>query len=102
MLSAELLSRVWFFVTLWTVACQVPLSMGIPQARILEWVAYPFSRESSQPRNQTGVSCIAGGFFTILPTMIMNISIFTVSGLHWPQFLSFAGLQLPTFVHSMY
>ena len=32
--------------------------------RILEWVAYPFSRGSSQPRNQTGVSCIVGGFFT--------------------------------------
>ena len=32
--------------------------------RILEWVAYPFSSVSSQPRNQTGVSCIAGGFFT--------------------------------------
>ena len=32
--------------------------------RILEWVAYPFPSRSSQPRNQTGVSCIAGGFFT--------------------------------------
>ena len=32
--------------------------------RLLEWVAYPFSRRSSQPRNQTRVSCIAGGFFT--------------------------------------
>ena len=32
--------------------------------RILEWVAYPFSRGSSWPRNQTGVSCIAGRFFT--------------------------------------
>ena len=32
--------------------------------RILEWVAYPFSSGSSQLRNQTGVSCIAGGFFT--------------------------------------
>ena len=32
--------------------------------RTLEWVAYPFSRGSSQPRNQTGVSCISGGFFT--------------------------------------
>ena len=32
--------------------------------RILEWVAYPFSRGSSQPRNRTRVSCIAGGFFT--------------------------------------
>ena len=37
---------------------------GILQARILEWVAYPFSRRSSRPRNQTRVSCIAGGFFT--------------------------------------
>ena len=32
--------------------------------RILERVAYPFSSRSSQPRNQTGVSCIAGRFFT--------------------------------------
>ena len=32
--------------------------------RILKWVAYPFSRGFSQPRNQTGVSCIAGRFFT--------------------------------------
>ena len=32
--------------------------------RILECVAYPFSSGSSQPRNQTGVSCIAGRFFT--------------------------------------
>ena len=32
--------------------------------RILEWVAYPFSRGSSWPRNWTGISCIAGGFFT--------------------------------------
>ena len=37
---------------------------GILQARILEWVAFPFSRGSSQLRDWTGVSCIAGGFFT--------------------------------------
>ena len=37
---------------------------GILQARIWEWVAFPFSRGSSQPRDQTQVSCIAGGFFT--------------------------------------
>ena len=37
---------------------------GILQARILKWVAFPFSRGSSQPRDQTQVSCIAGGFFT--------------------------------------
>ena len=32
--------------------------------QILEWVAFPFSRGSSQPRDKTQVSCIAGGFFT--------------------------------------
>ena len=37
---------------------------GTLQARILEWVAFPFSRGSSQPRDQTQVSRIAGGFFT--------------------------------------
>ena len=37
---------------------------GILQARILEWVAVPFSRGSSQPRDWTQVSCMAGGFFT--------------------------------------
>ena len=38
---------------------------GIYQARILEWVAISFSRGSSQPRDQTRVSCIASQFFTI-------------------------------------
>ena len=37
---------------------------GILQARILEWVAISFSRGSSQPRDQTRVSCITGIFFT--------------------------------------
>ena len=37
---------------------------GLLQARTLEWVAYPFSSRSSQPRNRTRVSRIAGGFFT--------------------------------------
>ena len=36
---------------------------GILQARLLEWVAFPFSRGSSKPRDQTQVSHIAGGFF---------------------------------------
>ena len=40
---------------------------GILQARILERVAFPF-RGSSQPRDQTQVSLIAGGFFTSLAT----------------------------------
>ena len=38
---------------------------GILQARVLEWVAILLSRESSQPRDQTWVSSIAGRFFTI-------------------------------------
>ena len=38
---------------------------GILQARILEWVAMPSSRESSQPRGRTQISHIAGRFFTI-------------------------------------
>ena len=37
---------------------------GILQATVLEWVAFPSSRGSSQPRDQTQVSHIAGGFFT--------------------------------------
>ena len=51
--------------TPWTVACQAPLSKGILQARILKWVAMPSSRGSSQSRDQTQVSHIAGIFFTI-------------------------------------
>ena len=50
-------------VTLWT---GLPVSSvhGILQARTLEWIAISFSRESSQPRNWTRVSCTAGRFFT--------------------------------------
>ena len=42
--------------------------LGIVQARILEWVAFPFSRGSSQLRDQTQVSHIAGRFFTTWAT----------------------------------
>ena len=38
---------------------------GILQARMLEWVAIPFSRGSSQPRDRTRVSCAAGRFFIV-------------------------------------
>ena len=41
---------------------------GILQARILEWVAFPFSRRSSQPRDRNLVSCIACRFFTCWAT----------------------------------
>ena len=80
------LSCVWLLATPWTAAHQAPPSMGfsgqeywsgvtlpspmdcivygILWARILEWVAIPFSRGSSQPRDWIQVSHIAGRFFT--------------------------------------
>ena len=60
-------SSVWLFLTLRTVAHQVPLSMGILQARIVEWVAISFSRGSSWPRDQACifyVSCFGRWVFT--------------------------------------
>ena len=50
-----------------------PMDISLPgssvhvilQARIMEWVPIPFSRGSSQLRDQTQVSCTAGGFFTV-------------------------------------
>ena len=53
------------YVFPWTTALQAPLSTGILQAGIQEWVAMPSSRSSSQPRDQTQISCIVGRFFTI-------------------------------------
>ena len=53
----KLLSHVQLFATVYIVH-------GILQPRILEWVAFPFSRGSSQPRDWTRISCIAGRFFT--------------------------------------
>ena len=49
--------------------CGLPGSSvhGILYARILEWVAVHFSRRSSELREQTCISCIAGGFFTTEP-----------------------------------
>ena len=47
---------------------------GILQARILEWVVFSFSRGSSQPRDQTQVSWIAGRFFTSWTTSSVQFS----------------------------
>ena len=55
---------------------------GILQARILEWVVFPFSRGSSQPRDWTQVSCIAGRFFTSWATR--DAYPFS-SGSFWPR-----------------
>ena len=43
---------------------EVQPTRGVLQIRILEWVAMPSAKGSSQPRNQTQVSCITGEFFT--------------------------------------
>ena len=59
----SVLSHVGLFATPWTVARQGPLSMGILQGRILEWVAMPSFRGSPQPRDQIQVSCITKKFF---------------------------------------
>ena len=83
------LSRVWLFVTPWTIQFRQNTGVGchsllqgifptqgsnpgllhcrwvlyqLGSPRILEWVAYPFSSGSSWPRNQTEVSCFAGRF----------------------------------------
>ena len=61
----------WSRLTLYDpVDCSPPGSFahGIFQARILEWLAIPFSRGSSQPKDRTGVSYIEGRFFTIWAT----------------------------------
>ena len=59
------LSRVRLFPTPRTVVCQAPLSNGILQAGILEWVAIFFSRRSFRPKDQTWVSHTAGRLFTL-------------------------------------
>jgi len=61
-------SVVTLLVTPWTVAYQAPLSMEFLQAKILEWVAIPFSSGSSWLRDQTWISSIADGFLTVSAT----------------------------------
>ena len=64
--TVSVLSRSVVFDSCNPIDCSLPgFSVhGILQARILEWVAISFSRGSSQPRNRTRVSCIAGTLFT--------------------------------------
>ena len=66
-LSVSCSVHVWLFAT--HDCCSPGSSVSrILQARILEWIAIPSSRGSSQLRDWTQVSCIAGGFFTIWAT----------------------------------
>ena len=68
------------FCDLMNCILQVSSVHGILQASILEWVAIPFSRGSSWPRDWTQVSCIAGGFFTIWATREALMSRFNPKG----------------------
>ena len=65
---------------------------GILQATILEWVAIPFSRGSSQPRDQTQVFRIAGGFFTVWATReaqhIVLLDYYRIYGIPRPEYWS--------------
>ena len=79
------------------VARQAPPLSGIPQARVLEWAAIPFSRGSSWPRDWTRVSGIAGRFFIIWATReALIFTLFVIFSLHfswkplkaWPHIVS--------------
>ena len=81
---------------------------GTLQARILEWVAIPFSRASSQPRDRSQVSCIAGGFFTSWATReargscsheIKTLTPWKTSYENLHSMWKSRGITLPTKVH---
>ena len=67
--------------------CSPPCSSvhGILQARILEWVAIPFSRWPFRPRDPTQVTCIAGRFFTVWAARIkgMHQLFLLISEIFW-------------------
>ena len=89
--SCMLFSHAQLFPTPWTVDCQAPLSMGILQVRVLGWVAMPSSsRGSSQPRDQTQVSHIAGRFLYQLspqgsPRILELVAYPFSRGSSWPR-----------------
>ena len=60
-------SCAWLFLTLWTIAHQVPLSMGFSRQEYWSGLPCLVLAEFSQPRDQTHISCMAGGFFTAEP-----------------------------------
>ena len=116
------LSCVWLFSTSWTVAKStfawnspgkntgvgaIPFSVqGILHERILEWFAIPVSSGSSQPRDQTRVSCIADRFFTIwaetLGPLKGPLSRLAQSALCWHCFLLhlLSDLMWPSLIES--
>ena len=80
---------------------------GISQARIVKWVAIPFSRGSSWPRDRTWVSCITGRFFTIWAIreflhviFMLNSTTMTPWNPGLSHFFFFGGVGLSHFCHS--
>ena len=84
--------------TLWD--CMAYTGHGILQARIPDWVAVLFSRGSSQPRDQTQVSCLVGGFFTSWATSEAHITWWKLHHFHltlvhtYPRCLSLLIMQV--------
>ena len=78
------LSGVQLFATLWTTARQAPLSMGILQARILEWVAMPSSMGSSQPGMEPRSPALqADSLLSEPPGKPKNTGVVSLSPLQW-------------------
>ena len=85
----KLLSRVRLFVTPMDYSPPGSSVHGILQAKILEWIAVLFSRESPQPRDATQVSFIAGRFFTSWATRCVTylaLMCISVSNYHFVYF----------------
>ena len=74
---------------------------GILQARILEWVAFPFSRGSSQPRDRTQVSRIAGGFLTSWATREAQIHLASLTIVKWKSLSYIQLFTTPWTIQSM-
>ena len=66
---------------------------GILQAQILEWVAIPFSRVSSRPRDQTWLSYIEGRFLTIWATREIDFLKWTVTILGANKYSNSSGIE---------
>ena len=78
--------------------CSLPGSsiLGIFQARVLEWVAISSSRGSSQPRDRTQVSCIAGRRFTVwaIYTIIEFSKLFSILYFQTVSSLEYSSIYL--------
>ena len=67
LIVVKLLSRIWLFVTPWTVAHQAPLSVGFPKQEYWSELLFHSTGESSWPRDQTHVSFLLSRLFTTEP-----------------------------------